>query len=476
MVLFSEREVVGTRFMRRTARGQAALLSLILLSSAFAVRAQDETPEANVITDAPADAMMQSGSATDNSSDVALSNRDFLNATTGGKIPTQILLKNLTKEWRRIGIKSDDNLSSMYGMGMQGQFFQDALRDAGMGVYYTKGQSVVLGKETYLIAYRFQMNMTSAEVRDLMNSMWGGHGAQPNPVGQRKFAGTTPLLLSLLNLRTAGSLEDVKPFDAARDILGPRDIIDASDNNLRQIGTFLARLSQQRYGSMGSQIRNLETLRQILTSYFHAPATIFRNPATQQDYGINLEPFNKKSALISNAKQLVALYEERPGTDGKRGALFMDGHVERVPERLWKGVLARKIETPSAQKIDAMSGDNLRQLSRYLTLFNTRVQRLPDMSNASAMQNEMNNYVQTWNSPIFRHPTNGQAYVPNKALSRLKLTNIVNRASLVAFSENGNSADGKRSVVFLSGRVERIEAARWNRLMKTRVQLKTAKS
>lgn len=474
MILFSK-DVA----MRRAKCGQAALLSLVFLSSLTAARAQDGMSATDEATFASNGVTQNADSESDSESNLATSNDAFLNATLGGKIPTKILLKNLDKQWRRISISDNDsNLAAMYGRGMQGRFLQDAMSDMGLGVYYTRGQSVALGGETYLIAYRIQMNMNAQETRDMMNTMWGGHGAQPNPVGQRKFAGTTPLLLSLLNLRATGSLEDVKPFDAARDILGPRDIIEASNNNLRQIGTFIQRLKQPGYQSMaiGMRIRNLETLRQMMANYFHAPASIFRNPATLRDYGVNALVFNRKSAMISNARQMVAVYEEKPGSDGKRGALFLDGRVERVPESAWKNVLARKIETPSAQKISAMSLDNLRRLGRALVTFNTRASRLPDMTSASTAQREISRYNGTWNSPMFRHPVNNGAYAPNKALSRLKLTDILNRAALIAYSENGNGADGKRGVVFLNGRVERLDAARWNRVIKTRVQLKTIKS
>jgi hypothetical protein len=104
------------------------------------------------------------------------------NVLSGNSVPTSIELKKLTPEWR--------------AMSTNGQFefgnFQAFVNIFGGGSfatnYYTKGQTVSIGSETYIVAY------------SLLSLV-------------EKVAPETLLNLSLLNLKTIGSMSNIRAFD-----------------------------------------------------------------------------------------------------------------------------------------------------------------------------------------------------------------------------------------------------------------------
>jgi hypothetical protein len=108
------------------------------------------------------------------------------NILSGNSIPTTVKLKDLTPEWR--------------AMSTNGQFefgnFQTVFNSFGGGLlatsYYTKGQTVTVGSETYVVAYSL---LSLAD----------------------KVSPDVPLNLSLLNLRTIGTMSNIRSFDVAKE-------------------------------------------------------------------------------------------------------------------------------------------------------------------------------------------------------------------------------------------------------------------
>jgi hypothetical protein len=105
------------------------------------------------------------------------------NVLSGNSVPTSIELKKLTPEWR--------------AMSTNGQFefgnFQAFINIFGGGSfatnYYTKGQTVSIGSETYLVAYSLLSLVEKVSPETLLN-------------------------LSLLNLKTIGSMSNIRAFEA----------------------------------------------------------------------------------------------------------------------------------------------------------------------------------------------------------------------------------------------------------------------
>jgi hypothetical protein len=106
-----------------------------------------------------------------------------LNGTT---IPTSIRLREIPADWRGFGINGQvevGNLQTVISSSAGGSFAAS---------YYTKGQSLSIGSETYVVAYSL---LTVVDT----------------------IAPDTPLSLSLLNLRTIGSLSNIRTFDIAKE-------------------------------------------------------------------------------------------------------------------------------------------------------------------------------------------------------------------------------------------------------------------
>jgi hypothetical protein len=102
---------------------------------------------------------------------------------SGNSVPTSIELKKLTPEWR--------------AMSTNGQFefgnFQAFISIFGGGSfatsYYTKGQTVSIGSETYIVAYSLLSLVEKVSPETLLN-------------------------LSLLNLKTIGSMSNIRAFES----------------------------------------------------------------------------------------------------------------------------------------------------------------------------------------------------------------------------------------------------------------------
>jgi hypothetical protein len=106
----------------------------------------------------------------------------FASILSGNSIPTSIKLKDLTLEWRamstngQVEIGNFQTLVSLFGGG---SFANN---------YYTKGQTVTVGSETYIVAYSL---LSLPE----------------------KISPESPLNLSLLNLKTIGSMSNIRNFE-----------------------------------------------------------------------------------------------------------------------------------------------------------------------------------------------------------------------------------------------------------------------
>jgi hypothetical protein len=104
------------------------------------------------------------------------------NILSGNNIPTSIKLKELTPEWRAMSTNGQleiGNLQAFIGLWGGGAFATN---------YYTKGQTVVVGSETYIVAYSL---LSLAD----------------------KVSPEMPLSLSLLNLKTIGSMSNIRAFE-----------------------------------------------------------------------------------------------------------------------------------------------------------------------------------------------------------------------------------------------------------------------
>jgi hypothetical protein len=101
-------------------------------------------------------------------------------------IPTSIRLRELSGEWRALGTNGPlelGNFQMLVNSSAGGSF---------AATYYTKGQTITVGTETYVVAYSL---FTLVD----------------------KVTPEIPLSLSLLNLKTVGSFSNIRPFDVGKE-------------------------------------------------------------------------------------------------------------------------------------------------------------------------------------------------------------------------------------------------------------------
>jgi hypothetical protein len=252
----------------------------------------------------------------------------------GSAYPLTMKLKDLNGEWRRFAV------GGQFEMGNWMQMFSSMLGGgAGGGAYYSKGQTVTLGSEVYIVAYR-----APAKPMDWAALMQAGAGAKP-PTPEKLTPDTT-LSLSLVNLRTSGSLNDIRPFDMQQEIAesetAPKGLFEAatekatetaSVSNLKQMGLALMMYVQD-YDEVFPPMKDPATVKKLLMPYVKNES-VFVDPISKKPYQPNPILSRKKMAHIASPASFVAIYETEPAADGTRGVCFLDGRVKRVPESEW---------------------------------------------------------------------------------------------------------------------------------------------
>ncbi|HEX8551393.1 MAG TPA: BON domain-containing protein [Abditibacteriaceae bacterium] len=252
---------------------------------------------------------------------------DFKTFLSGNNRPLTLKFRDLTPQHRRIVVAAQSDSFSTY-IQMMG-----AATGVEMGVYFTRGETVSIGEETYLVAYRPQTPLDAAAIRNF------GHG---DPVVPTKPSPNAELALSLLNLRTAGSLNDVRPFDAKRDMQTPAEGATASVRTLEILGRGVRQAIYSNNGIV-PKVGKVVTaqLRRAFYPHVHDERT-WRNPMTDEYYTPNPAISGLKLSRVTNTKFLPAFYEAEAASDDTRGVLFLDGHVERVSVARWQRISAVK--------------------------------------------------------------------------------------------------------------------------------------
>jgi len=162
---------------------------------------------------------------------------------SGKSSPVALHLRELTPDWSRVTVGTTGGnglgdmmsqlgpLMAMGAAGGKGGGAEDAAGAAflssmlgggggnsGQQVYYTKGATTTIGSETFLVAYRYVK--PEPNFMELM--------MQPQQAGKEpdlsklavsgKMTADSVLTLSLLNVKSISSLNDIRPFDMAREI------------------------------------------------------------------------------------------------------------------------------------------------------------------------------------------------------------------------------------------------------------------
>ena len=259
----------------------------------------------------------------------------FKQLLSGSAAPLSMKLKDLNGDWRRMSVSGPSEISMGGLMGMLTSMFSGM--GMGGGVYYTRGDTVAIGSETYIIAYSTKpRKFTAAEIS----------ASKPPP--PEKLTPDTTLTLSLLNQRTIGSFTDIEPFDLNEEIGASATASDdsattTSTSNLRQMDLALQMYAQD-YDEVLPPMKDMASVKQLLMPYVKNEA-VFTNPITNQPYQINTILSQHKLGHIPDPAAMVVFYEDSPASDNTRGVAFMDGHAKRISESQWPA-LRRESKIP----------------------------------------------------------------------------------------------------------------------------------
>jgi prepilin-type processing-associated H-X9-DG protein len=256
-------------------------------------------------------------------------NANLKELLSGKQVPLALKLKDLDGSWRRTRVSSPDSnaLLGMYAQIMGG---------SGGGVYYTKGETVVLDGLTFIIAYQ---HLTKPV--DTTALFRGGTPPETEPLTPE-----SPLALALIQLRTAGTLGDIRPFNLDEEIAeqaGVRQAVEGAQdrnvnlnsvNNLKQIGIGLAMYTDDN-NKKYPDLSDSQSMKKALARYI-TNEKVFVHPKTGKPFQPNSSLSGKEAGWPNPPADLVVVYEDEPAENGTRAVLFGDGHVERVSETRWQ--------------------------------------------------------------------------------------------------------------------------------------------
>jgi hypothetical protein len=276
---------------------------------------------------------------------------DLQSIISGSKVPLTIKFQDLDNTWRQIAVNGVFEFgdlmraySSLFGVSNSS------------GIYYTKGETIEVYGKTYVIGYRIQSDAQNLSFQKIIESTVGSYGTNPDcneeNLSKKLLSPETSLVLSLLNVETIGSLNDIRTFDFKQEQANSQQAYDEAkttcnkaqiDSANSQISTHLSYLNQAIISYAGQnqdklpKMTDATTVAAELSSYIYEP-TYFYHPITQEAYQPNASLSGKKLADITNTSQIVSFYENSLAADGTIGVVYLDGNVTRIKSEEWEKV------------------------------------------------------------------------------------------------------------------------------------------
>jgi hypothetical protein len=135
---------------------------------------------------------------------------NFQKIISGEQFSLTKQLKDLDSSWRQIAI------GGQYEMGDLMKSWSSLFGAAGYNnIYYTQGETVKINDETYVVAYRLPASDKGLSFKSLFENAMSSFSAAEcsETTSTEKIKPETAINLSLLNIKTIGSLNDVRPFN-----------------------------------------------------------------------------------------------------------------------------------------------------------------------------------------------------------------------------------------------------------------------
>jgi prepilin-type processing-associated H-X9-DG protein len=240
---------------------------------------------------------------------------------SGSPYPLKRRAGDLTGEWKKLRVGS---LADTNPQGPSSQAGQ-------MGTtYYTQGDTVSVGANTFLIAYHPALGASGLPAATLENST-------QTP---RKLAPNTELDLALLNLAAVLRLSHIEPVELANEIASNSEVSAdhdrsralASRANAERLALALSMYTQDWDDSLPPKAASYK---QTIYPYVKNEA-VFTSPSDEKgvlSYSFNRRLEGRKLAEITEPARTILLYEgkgEQPRYRyaGKAVIAFVDGHVK----------------------------------------------------------------------------------------------------------------------------------------------------
>ena len=160
---------------------------------------------------------------------------DVADLLSGKRYPLSVKMGGLTNDWRRFTIHTTGNASgniavSVTGGGGTSGSSQNNIADlTGNKKYLTKGQTVRAEGRVYLVAYSLPGG--GLDLPALIQAL-----ATKSPPAMTTLTAETTLPLSLLDVKSIGTLDDIQAFDLKREIAESEKLLQTVANALKNAG------------------------------------------------------------------------------------------------------------------------------------------------------------------------------------------------------------------------------------------------
>ncbi len=291
---------------------------------------------------------------------------DMKGFVAGPDRPATMKLGDLDAGWTRLELQGgqDARGNPLAFLGGQG----------GDDVLFTRGESVAMGTETFLVVYRMPPRPVNA--RNFQRRTGGG-AAAPAPAPAPAVSAETELRMTIVNLRAIQGIADARPFDLQREIEESTSAATAAEDartriseairqfmegrgaggggtrgtrggrgrtgggggtteeNLQRLGQAV-RVWAEENGNQLPAMPNTDAAKSVLRAFVTGDDT-WTQPGTQEAYAVNPWISEKKLEEVDAAKTVV-FYEFQPDQQGTRSVVYLDGRVERISGADWTAI------------------------------------------------------------------------------------------------------------------------------------------
>lgn len=285
---------------------------------------------------------------------------------TSEPIPFRLRLGDLNEQWFTFTASNVVRNDTEYHVGRTIRSFYGG---SGTGLYFSQGRVTRIGENLYLIAY--SVTMTEAQMlkaveesqegeisaEDIAELMDEEDEDKPIPPTQKeRLTPETPLVLSLINLRSIAVMDSIVPYNVAamervnkalHDHAAARYQASISEKNNQDQLTGLKMIGSAINVYVDSEnklpsLENVQQLMQDLKPYLGPDSESYflragKTPASPLAYFEPNKRLSKKKLQHFEAYRdiLVVLYEQVADKSGMRSVLYLNGTARRVNQEEW---------------------------------------------------------------------------------------------------------------------------------------------